>query len=116
MAESSAVVEEKGWGGGSFPRELTVFNYFGNLWPIEGPRDRARVANNIKYRPPPARREGRRGILQRIGENVWFEGGGGGGGNRGYVVRGEIKWCFGGPIESISAGQVAATGNYYLRT
>lgn len=42
--------------------------------------------------------------------------GGGGGGNRGYVVRGEIKWCFGGPIESISAGQVAATGNYYLRT
>lgn len=55
--------------------------------------------------------------MQRIGENVWFEGGGGvGGGNRGYVVRGEIKWCFGGPIESISAGQVAATGNYYLRT
>lgn len=76
-----------------------------------------RVANNIKYRPPPARREGediaedrRKRVVRKGG------GGGGGGGNRGYVVRGEINWCFGGPIESISAGQVAATGNYYLRT
>lgn len=68
-----------------------------------------RVANNIKYRPPPARRED-------IAEETLVRKGGGGGGNRGYVVRGEIKWCFGGPIESISAGQVAATGNYYLRT
>ena len=105
--------------GGDFPRELTVFNYFGNLWPIgldgiewvailsiglasprerdiwscTGARRRARIYTNESTGLE-------RNVFQRRATIP-------------SVLRCKIKWCSGPSL--FRRGQVAATGNYYLR-